>query len=234
MSEHLRMDERVKAEDALYESMFKRGDNKNIMIGVGIAAILHLAVLLVHLPERIFQAEEKEKPKIIAVQQYVPPPPKQQRREVAKQEVKKKVPVPDPTPDEPEPIREPEPEIEPEPIPLDVDIEIGDPEPPPPSGPLIAGVQGVSNPVKIEALSPKPEFPEIARRARLMGEVTLQAICYKDGTVGDIQVLRSSRPGVGFEEKAIEAVKQWRYEPATQNGKPVDVFFTIVVNFNLN
>ena len=60
MSENLRMDERVRAEDALYESMFKRGDNKNIMIGVGIAAILHLAVLLVHLPVRIFQADEND------------------------------------------------------------------------------------------------------------------------------------------------------------------------------
>ena len=141
---------------------------------------------------------------------------------------------PDPTPDEPEPIREPEPEIEPQPLPPDVEFEIGDLEPPPPSGPQMAGVGGVSNPVPIKDSQTEPDYPEIARVARMEGNVVLQAIIRKDGTVGELEVLRTSRPGTGFEEAAIEAVKTWRYEPAMQNNRPVEVYFTVVVDFTLH
>jgi len=51
--------------------------------------------------------------------------------------------------------------------------------------------------------------------------------------VGEIQVLRSPGSKFGFDEAAIAAVKQWRYKPGLQNGKPVDVYFTIVVDFVL-
>ena len=68
----------------------------------------------------------------------------------------------------------------------------------------------------------------------MTGNVILQAIIYKDGTVGDVEVLRCTRPNVGFEEEAVKAVEQWRYQPATQNGRPVDVYFTIQVSFELN
>ena len=49
-----------------------------------------------------------------------------------------------------------------------------------------------------------------------------------------IEILRSNRPNMGFEDAALAAVKQWRYEPATQNGRPVDVYFTVVVDFTLH
>ena len=61
----------------------------------------------------------------------------------------------------------------------------------------------------------------------------LEAVILADGTVGRVQVLRCSRPNYGFEESAIHAVKQWRYEPATLNDEPVDVYFTVVVHFSL-
>ena len=46
-------------------------------------------------------------------------------------------------------------------------------------------------------------------------------------------MLKCNHPSVGFEEAAIEAVQQWRYDPALQDGSPVDVYFTIVVTFTL-
>ena len=62
----------------------------------------------------------------------------------------------------------------------------------------------------------------------------LQAIIHADGSVGELEVLRCNRPSMGFEESAIFAVSQWRYSPATQNGRPVEVYFTVFVEFKLH
>ena len=61
-----------------------------------------------------------------------------------------------------------------------------------------------------------------------------QAIIRADGTVGDVQVLRTNRPQMGFEEAAISAVREWMYKPALQNGRPVEVYFTVFVEFKLH
>src|SRR5881628_2732026 len=88
--------------------------------------------------------------------------------------------------------------------------------------PLYAGIGGVTNPELIPKSKVKPTYPEIARKAKVSGQVILQAVVRKDGSVGDIQVLRSPGSKFGFDEAAIAAVKQWRYKPGLQNGKPVD------------
>jgi TonB family protein len=105
---------------------------------------------------------------------------------------------------------------------------------PPSSGPLLAGVGNVTNPVLIPESKLEPEYPELARVARLEGNVILQAIIHADGTVGDVEVLRTNRPNMGFEDAAVEAVRQWRYQPAMQNGRPVEVYFTVFVEFKLH
>ncbi len=92
----------------------------------------------------------------------------------------------------------------------------------------------MTNPKLIQESKVQPEYPELARVARLEGNVILQAIIHADGTVGDLEVLRCNRPNMGFEDAAIEAVRHWRYEPATQNGKPVEVYFTVFVEFKLH
>jgi TonB family protein len=99
--------------------------------------------------------------------------------------------------------------------------------------PLMAGVGNVTNPRLIPDSKVDACYPELARRARLEGTVILQAIIRTDGTVEDVEVLRSSRPNVGFEEEAVGVVRMWRYEPAVQDGRPVDVFFTVVIQFEL-
>lgn len=229
----LQIDDRLRAEDLLYAEMFHSGEGKIKWIAFGVATLLHVLVLFVHFPS--FETKfEAKKENVIVVKRYVPPPPKVERRQVKKKQLTRRVPVPDPTPDEPEPIREPEPEIEPEPMPPDAEFLIGVPDAPPPSGPLLPGVEGVTSPVRLEESAVKPAYPEIARVARVEGRVIVQAVILKDGSVSDVEILSCNRPNMGFEESAIEAVRQWRYKPAMQGSKPVDVYFTVVVEFDLS
>ena len=234
MADRLKHLDRIAAEDTLYSHLLapKEGSAKWAALGAAIA--IHVLVICFAVFPTLSNPIEQIKKEAIIVKKYTPPPPQIQRREIVKQKFTRKVPVPDPTPDEPEPIREPEPEIVPVPIPPDAVVLIGTPTPPAPSGPMIPGAAGVTNPVLIEDTKVKPEYPELARVARLEGKVILQAIIHKDGAVSDITVLQSSRPNLGFEESATLAVRQWRYTPARQGDRPVDVYFTIVVDFELH
>jgi TonB family protein len=65
----------------------------------------------------------------------------------------------------------------------------------------------------------------------LEGHVTLQARVVEDGSVTDIEVKESTNPGHGFEEAAIDALKKWRYEPGTLNGKPTPIYFEVTIDF---
>ncbi len=78
-----------------------------------------------------------------------------------------------------------------------------------------------------------PVYPEMARRAGRQGNVIVEAVIDTSGEVRDVRVL--SRPlGFGLEESALNAVRQWRFSPATRNGKAVAVYFQLTVNFSLN
>jgi TonB family protein len=101
----------------------------------------------------------------------------------------------------------------------------------------MAGADGVTMPRLISASKVQPVYPEAAMAERAEAKVILHAIIRRDGTVGDLQVLRSQSPeGLrdAFGTSAIEAVRQWRYEPALRDGEPVDVYFTIVVEFSMS
>lgn len=58
-----------------------------------------------------------------------------------------------------------------------------------------------------------------------------QVIIGREGQVSDACVVSCSRPRLGFEEAAIDSVKQWRYRPATKDGVPVPLRFVITVEF---
>jgi protein TonB len=235
MATDLEIQQRIAAEDSLYAHLLEHREEGMAKWVAGILAfVIHVVILFFAVFPSMSSPIEQVKKEAIVVKKYIPPPPEIQPREIVKQKFTRKVAVPDPTPDEPEPIREPEPEIEPVPIPPDATILIGVPEAPPPSGPLVPGAGGVTNPVLLEETKVKPEYPELARVARLEGKVILQAIIHKDGSVGDVSVLQSTRPNLGFEDAAMAAVKQWKYQPAMQGNRPVDVYFTIVVDFELH
>ncbi|MDY7093458.1 MAG: energy transducer TonB [Acidobacteriota bacterium] len=206
-------------------------DRRNFWIGVAIAVAFHAVLLFTYLPKAdADDSGEREKPKVYVVQQVrfqPPPPPKQQ--EIPKPKAKK-VPIPDPTPDEPEPIRLEE-EIEPEMELPDTDVIFDIPDGPPPAeptGPIHVGGD-VSAPVKIS--SPPPQYTEIARKARIQGVVIVQAIINKDGRVENVKVLKGLP--MGLDQAAVDAIKKWRFEPATLNGKPVTVYYNLTVNFTL-
>lgn len=77
----------------------------------------------------------------------------------------------------------------------------------------------------------QPRYPLRARRAGSEGRVVLRAIIRRDGSVDDVQVLRDLPYGLG--EAAKEAVENWRFRPATYQGNPIDVYYTVTVNFRL-
>ena len=76
-----------------------------------------------------------------------------------------------------------------------------------------------------------PEFSEEARKAKYQGTVVLSIEVGEDGRAHDFRILHSL--GLGLDEKAIEAVSQWRFKPAARNGRPVRAPATIQVNFRL-
>ncbi|MDQ7008047.1 MAG: TonB family protein [Acidobacteriota bacterium] len=106
--------------------------------------------------------------------------------------------------------------------------------PPPRMAPLIPGIGGVSMPEVIPETRIEPIYPDAARRLGLSGKVILQVVIRRDGSVGDIQVLREPPGGHGFGEAAKVAVSQWRYHPAMRVGRPVDAQITVTIQFNRN
>ena len=79
--------------------------------------------------------------------------------------------------------------------------------------------------------TPDPEYDEAARQAKIQGTVVLWVLISEDGTIGDVKVQRSLHPGL--DRKAIEAVRTWKFKPATFEDKPVKVQVNIQVNFRL-
>jgi len=88
---------------------------------------------------------------------------------------------------------------------------------------------GVSAPRPV--FTPDPEYSEEARKAKYQGTCVLWLIVGPDGKPRDIKVSRTL--GLGLDEKAIEAVKQWKFEPAMKDGKPVAVQINVEVSFRL-
>jgi len=88
---------------------------------------------------------------------------------------------------------------------------------------------GVSAPVLLYQV--EPEFSEEARKAKAAGNVVVNLWVDDKGNPTHVRVLRGV--GMGLDEKAVEAVKQYRFKPALENGKPVTVEMNIEVNFQI-
>lgn len=88
---------------------------------------------------------------------------------------------------------------------------------------------GVSAPRVV--YSPDPEFSEEARKAKYQGTVLLWVTVGADGLARDIRIVRSV--GMGLDEKAVNAVKLWRFEPARKDGQAVAVQISVEVAFRL-
>jgi periplasmic protein TonB len=88
---------------------------------------------------------------------------------------------------------------------------------------------GISAPQAIS--TPDPEYTEEARRAKTQGTCVLWLIVDSEGRPRDVRVVRGL--GNGLDAKALEAVRQWRFQPSMKDGKPVDVQISVEVAFHL-
>jgi TonB family protein len=87
----------------------------------------------------------------------------------------------------------------------------------------------VSAPVVVKEA--RPQYTPDAKDARIQGAVTLECVVQADGTIGAVKVIRSL--DTGLDQEAVKAVKQWRFEPGTKDGKPVPVLVTLEMTFTL-
>ena len=77
----------------------------------------------------------------------------------------------------------------------------------------------------------KPDYTEDGRRRSIEGDVVMEIVVRRDGSVGDVRVLQGL--GAGLDQRAVDAVRQWRFNPARRLGAPVDVVVEVAVEFKL-
>jgi len=99
--------------------------------------------------------------------------------------------------------------------------------PAPPAGAVRVG-GNIRAPVRSRAVD--PVYPSVAQAAGIQGVVILELHIDTDGAVSNARILRSIPP---LDQAALDAVRQWRYEPTLLNGVPVPVILTATVNFTL-
>ena len=87
----------------------------------------------------------------------------------------------------------------------------------------------ITRPEVIEKVNPK--YPEEARKAKITGHVIVETVINEKGTVDDIKVVES--PDERLSEAAVEAIRQWTFEPALCDGRPVGVYYNLTINFHL-
>jgi TonB family protein len=200
------------------------------------AVIFHVLLFVVHIPASELEPRHIGSEKAVYVVKQVrfqPPPPAQAQELPKPKERKRKIPIPDPTPEEPEPIRVAEieaPEYDPNAV---DDIFFGIPEAPPGAGiaggpPMRLGGDIVP-PVKIHY--PQPKYTEEGRLSRIQGVVILEAIVDAEGDVHDVKILKGLP--MGLAESAVDTAREWKFKPATLNGKPVPVYLNLTIHFSL-
>jgi len=214
-------------------AFFRQQDRRSLKVaGIG-ALACHFALFMVVLPgsgNLVSPAPDEPGPVILDF--FRPPePPKLPVITKPVRHVTNPVPIPDPTPDAPEPIYDSVIEYvyvidetaRPE-------FSVGLPAAPPAAVDerVWAGVE-VERPRQLERA--EPDYPELARRARLQCTVILEAVIGRQGSVVDVEVLRGCR--LGLDEAAVAAVRQWQYTPTLLNGRPVEVVLTVTVQFQL-
>ena len=117
-------------------------------------------------------------------------------------------------------VAEPPPATEPEPAPEPMERSTGVYSAVPPGG---------TQPEEVDRVIPR--YPAGARRAGVGGAVVVRGIVRQDGTIDNVEILKDLPFGLG--EEARRAVSRWRFRPATYRGEPIDVYYTVTVNFRL-
>jgi protein TonB len=79
----------------------------------------------------------------------------------------------------------------------------------------------------------RPQYTSDAMRAKVQGTVLLECVVRPDGSVSDVQIVRSLDPTFGLDQQAVAAARKWRFAPGTRQGEPVAVQITIELTFTL-
>jgi protein TonB len=90
---------------------------------------------------------------------------------------------------------------------------------------------GVTTPILVREV--KPAYTAEAMRAKVQGTVVVECVVLPDGSVGNVQVLKSLDSTFGLDQEAIKAARQWRFRPGLRLGEPVPVLITIELSFTL-
>lgn len=214
-------------------------DRRSLRLCFAAALVVHGGLLLLPMPSSGVQASP-EPPlrvvhRLVTVRPHRPPEPQPPEPPANPPEVRPTldfVPVPESLADDPPPVEDavlPWPEFE-TPAELPSIVPDGPPPPPPeePDGDDPVYVVGAVQPPVAE-LAPSPEYPEAARIIGRAGTVVLQATIDREGRVVDLVVLRGAP--LGMTEAALDAVRRWRFRPATLEGRPVAVYYHLTVRF---
>jgi protein TonB len=78
-----------------------------------------------------------------------------------------------------------------------------------------------------------PKYTPAAMQAGIQGSIVLQAVVLETGAVGDVKVVKSLDKEHGLDDEAVKAMKAWRFEPGTRDGKPVPVSVEVEMTFTL-
>ena len=116
--------------------------------------------------------------------------------------------------------------------------DVAEPAPPPPALPADPVVEQPRGPLRVggDVRPPKliqqvdPAYPRLARQARIQGDVVLSAIINENGEITELKVI--SGPPLLY-SAALDAVRQWKFEPTYLNGRPWPVAHEITVHFRL-
>jgi TonB family protein len=92
------------------------------------------------------------------------------------------------------------------------------------------GQPGTHRPIPL--YRPEPEYSDEARNAHIQGSVEVSLTVGTDGIAHDIVVTKSL--GHGLDEKALTAIRQWRFDPAAEDGKPIPALIKVAVSFRLS
>jgi protein TonB len=252
MAQATKMQQRL-FEDLLDSDTRVHGTKQGYTLPVSIA--IHTVVLVAVIVVPLLTSEELPEPTSVVKAFFVepqaappPPPPPPPPAPKAAQAQPKPVATPPPVVDDKftAPVQTPD-EIKPDEG-IDLGVEGGVPggveggvpggvvggvvgglpdAPPPPQAVRVGGQ--IKEPKKLKTVN--PEYPDIAKQARVQGVVILECTISPQGKVTDVKVLR----GIPLlDAAAVEAVKQWVYSPTLLNGVPVPVIMTVTVNFRLS
>lgn len=208
-----------------------RGESRQLRGAAIVALLFHFAVFAMVVPfdARIIDFETRE---ATVIKRYRPPLPPEVKKPVRQHRTR--VPIPDLTPFDPEPLLDEEVEFETPPESADTEFVVAGPVAMPEPTEILNAVdietEGLEPPRLVRRVPPQYD-PERARRG-VQGKVDLQIVIGQLGLVEFARVINGTDDDE-LDRRALEAVRQWEFEPATMQGEAVTVRAMVTINYRI-